>query len=178
MYHKCKLLRHFRIPGDPFTSVKSCRPYPSALRFVILKRKREGDTVTLSLFLRKTGPILTPSARFRMSTGHSHKPLTTPVKQFHCFSSFRLGHIGIHSGSNCACTNCRGKDMEKLQFNLDPWNWPGSGSCTVRLRYGLIKTADHLQPVRRFLHLRTRVRCLPPRLGLWNSCSLYLRLLR
>ena len=38
-----------------------------------------------------------PSARFRMSTGHSHKPLTTPIKQFHCFSSFRLGHIGIHS---------------------------------------------------------------------------------
>ena len=33
-----------------------------------------------SVFLRKTKPILTPSARFRMSTGHSHEPLTTLVR--------------------------------------------------------------------------------------------------
>ena len=40
---------------------------------------------------------IVPSARFRMSTGHSHKPLSTHIKRLNRFSSFRLGHIGIHS---------------------------------------------------------------------------------
>ena len=37
-----------------------------------------------------------PSYVFLRKTDWS-KPPAPPIKQFHCFSSFRLGHIGIHS---------------------------------------------------------------------------------
>ena len=33
-----------------------------------------------NVFLRKTESVLTPAVRFRMSTGRSHKQLTTPIR--------------------------------------------------------------------------------------------------